>query len=520
MFGTADVFVGVDDHALIEAITSRARAEARAAAGRLAAIAELVTRRCDDQDGRELWACDGWDAAAAEISAALTIGRRESSRQMSIAMTLRDRLPKVAALLAAGTITTRTVELICWRTRLIDSQDVLALVDAALAGAVTRWGPLPQNTLIAAIDGWIATFDPVAVIRSRSAARSRTVEFGKPEDTTGVTSLWGALMSTDAAALKRRLTEMARQVCADDPRTLGQRRADALGVLATHGDRLSCHCANPDCPAAGADTRANAVIIHVLTDTAPAPLADPELDTRATTPQPMSTVTLPVGYLLDGQVLPPVMLADLVARGATVRPVAAAGELGVVERYRPSAAQEQFVRMRDMTCTAPGCTHPANACDLDHTIPWPTGPTHPANLNAKCRNHHLLKTFYGGPGGWHDQQHPDGTLTWTTPTGHTYRNTPGARILFPDKTFHTPPPAIRPTDTTPPQTQQGRNAMMPTRRHTRTQNHAARITRERKLNQQNLTRWARQAPDPTSTEPTPLEARTRDHPPETDPPPF
>ena len=38
-----------------------------------------------------------------------------------------------------------------------------------------------------------------------------------------------------------------------------------------------------------------------------------------------------------------------------------------------------------------------------------------------------MKTFWG----WHDQQLPDGTLIWTSPSGQTYVTTPGSALLFP-----------------------------------------------------------------------------------------
>ena len=142
----------------------------------------------------------------------------------------------------------------------------------------------------------------------------------------------------------------------------------------------------------------------------------------------------------------------------------------------------RLVRMRYMTCTFPGCDRPATGCDLDHTIPWPNGPTHPGNLNPKCRLHHLAKTFRGGPTGWRDRQEADGTIVWTAPTGHEYRKVPGSRILFPDIGFDIPPP---PTTQQKPTTV-GRNLMMPTRTRTRTQERAARIEYERQLNQQEI----------------------------------
>ncbi|WP_204161157.1 DUF222 domain-containing protein, partial [Mycolicibacterium mucogenicum] len=79
-----------------------ARVENQCAAGRLTAIADLAMLRVDDQAGRQWWACDGWDAAVAEVGAALGLGKREASGQLSIAVALRFRLPKVAAVFADG----------------------------------------------------------------------------------------------------------------------------------------------------------------------------------------------------------------------------------------------------------------------------------------------------------------------------------------------------------------------------------------------------------------------------------
>ncbi|WP_285030598.1 DUF222 domain-containing protein [Mycolicibacterium sp. lyk4-40-TYG-92] len=562
----------VHDVGVVDLMIHFARVENQSAAGRLTAIADLAMLRVDDQAGRQWWACDGWDAAVAEVGAALGIGKREASGQLSIAVALRFRLPRVAAVFADGGVSARTVGTICWRTRLVEDPNTLAVIDAALAGALSEWAGLSRKKIERKIDGWVHKFDPAAVLKVRSAARRRGVGVGKPDDETGVASIWGALLATDAELLDRVLTEMARQVCENDPRTFGQRRADALGVLAARGDRLVCQCGGPDCPAAGPDARAAAVMIHVLTDGRPALVADPLLhgdpaapatpaptrsasepvftpepapehfftaqsepvpandmaptpmpdpapaaDSRpadtptpaaaepasdpastpvadaAPTPVPTSAklaapVRSPVGYVLGGGVVPPAVLADLVARGAKVRTVATAGDLEGVPRYRPSAAMDEFVRMRAMTCMFPGCDHPATASDIDHTIAWPDGPTHPGNLSPKCRKHHLLKTFYGGPDGWRDRQQPDGSIVWTAPTGHTYISVPESRILFPRKVTDTPLPDRPPPDATdmdsPPAP--GRGVMMPIRRRTRAQNQAQQIAYERALNQADI----------------------------------
>ncbi len=569
----------VHDVGVVDLMIHFARVENQSAAGRLTAIADLAMLRVDDQQGRQWWACDGWDAAVAEVGAALGIGKREASGQLSIAVALRFRLPKVAAVFADGGVSARTVGTICWRTRLVEDPNTLAVIDAALAGALCEWAGLSRKKIEKKIDGWVHKFDPAAVLKVRSAARRRGVGVGKPDDETGTASIWGALLATDAELLDRVLTEMARQVCDNDPRTFGQRRADALGVLAARGDRLACQCGDPDCPAAGPDARATAVMIHVLTDGLPVPVADPLLhgdpaapvvptpapaatdpvfgaepeaapesqpepvfapqsepvpapandpapaadsrpaDTPAppaaepasdstSTPAPAATtaqspesaftpvpssarppapVRTPVGYVVGGGVVPPAVLADLVARGAKVRTVASAADLDEVPRYRPSAAMDEFVRMRAMTCMFPGCDQPATNCDVDHTVPWPAGPTHPGNLNPKCRKHHLLKTFYGGSDGWRDRQQPDGSIVWTAPTGHTYIRVPESRILFPrtvtDTPLPNPPPDTTDLDTT---AAPGRDIMMPLRRRTRAQNQAQQIAYERALNQADI----------------------------------
>ena len=88
-------FAAADDATLVAAIEEGARAEAAAAARRLAAIAELAYRRVDEE--RAIWVFDGWDSAAAEVAAAMTTGDRRASGQMRIAVALRDRLPRVRA---------------------------------------------------------------------------------------------------------------------------------------------------------------------------------------------------------------------------------------------------------------------------------------------------------------------------------------------------------------------------------------------------------------------------------------
>jgi hypothetical protein len=56
----------------------------------------------------------------------------------------------------------------------------------------------------------------------------------------------------------------------------------------------------------------------------------------------------------------------------------------------PSAALDRYVRLRDRTCRFPGCN----------------------------RHHHRLKH----EGNWTVRRNPDGSHTWTSPTGRQYRD--------------------------------------------------------------------------------------------------
>ncbi len=97
-----------------------------------------------------------------------------------------------------------------------------------------------------------------------------------------------------------------------------------------------------------------------------------------------------------------------------------------------------------------------------------------------ARYHHLLKTFYTGPNGWQDRQEPDGTVIWTSPTGHTYITKPGGSLFFPALAVPTGE-LILPTSAPPPNA--NRTLMMPARRPTRAQDRAARIRWERGINE-------------------------------------
>ncbi|MCV7048173.1 DUF222 domain-containing protein [Mycobacterium frederiksbergense] len=497
---------GLSDEALISAVTTMTQAEARAAAQRLALIGEVIARQCDDEDDVVAHqVIDGWAWAQAAVSAACNLNSHAASKQMRIAQALRDRLPRTAALFATGVISARVIDAITWRTHLVVDEDALGLIDAAISAEAGEYGAHSEKQLIAAVDLWVEKFDPDAVVRSTRAAKDLYVEFDDKDDPNGVASFWGRLRITDKKILEQRLDDLADTVCANDPRKRGELRAAALAALGVVGpalERLTCECGDAECAGSGKDPRAGALTIYALTDQVPAagedrprqttpgaagtPDSEPTA-TEAAEPEPTAPAadTKPdapaacnpsPGVMLDGAIIPAAMLAELIAAGATIKPLADIADLPAEPRYRPSTALTAFVRMRAMTCSFPGCNRAAHRCDLDHLTPWPAGATHPGNLGPLCRLHHLIKTF----GGWTPTAQPDGTIRWSAPTGHTYSKAPGASILFPHWNIDTPIPRkraitlINDTD---------RDTKMPVRQRTRAQDRAQRITTERARNQ-------------------------------------
>jgi hypothetical protein len=481
----------------VGAVGAWARVENAACARRLFATADELDRMlaADGSAERDQWCLDNWDAVAASVAAAQNVSLGVASHQLLIAHGLRERLPRVSAVFAAGAISYRLVAAVVSRTRLVHDRAALAKVDTEIAAHIGAWGTLSVDKTQNEIDYWVDRYDPAAVRRTEYAARGRHVDVRPPDNGSGTADIEGQLLATDAEALDQRLDAMAAAVCEADPRTIEQRRADALGALGHGADRLVCTCGNSACEAAG--VQPSAVVVHVITgeesltdDTPvgldgqqpPGPTAAQLREmtiTEALTdrrPPPTGPAASPPAAIMGGGMLPAPLLAAKIAGTAKIVPIVWPGDAPPQPRYIPTAVLACFIRCRDMTCRFPGCDEPAQHCDIDHTIAYPAGPTQASNLKCLCRKHHLLKTFWG----WRDQQYPDGTVVWRSPDGQTYTTHPGSRLLFPTLCRPTAPLAIEPIpDTATP----GRALAMPRRTTTRAQTRAQAINDERRHNQ-------------------------------------
>ncbi|CAN5222985.1 HNH endonuclease signature motif containing protein [soil metagenome] len=399
--------------ALLERVRDASRAEAQAAAERLVAVADLYQARLRDSGERADFAIDTYAAVAAQVAATLRVSTRLGSSYLKNALAMRERLPKVGAIFEAGDIDYRAFQTIVFRTGLVNDDELMAKLDADLAVAAPRWRK-SRSELAAAIDKRIAHRDPDAVRRAKDVIVDRYVVIG--ESDAGMAEVQARTFNTTGIALDKRLDELASTVCDSDPRTMDQRRADALDSLIAGADQLVCACGQDICPATSKRKPPGNLVMHVVAEKA-------ALEGRSEAP----------GYMPGADSLIPAQVLRELAAAAKhlpiIPPVTAAPEAG----YVPTRALADFVRCRDLTCRAPGCSKPAVQCEIDHTIPYPFGPTQAANLKCLCVEHHILKTFLG----WRDEQLPDGTVIWTLPGGQKEVTTPGSALLFPSLCFPT-----------------------------------------------------------------------------------
>jgi hypothetical protein len=409
---------------LVREVEECHRGESRLIARRMAAVAALLVYRTGEAEdapsadpGYAL--ITGFARTAAEVAAAMNLAPLTASTMVGHAEVLDTRLPAVAGLLAEGRIDWQTAHLVITRTELVDGA-VMAGLDREIADRIASWSSWSRRRVINAVDAAVARLDPEAV-KERRVAADTARHVSVTAQPNGNAALRGSLPAPAAVVVDKRLTEIATATCPQDPRTLDQRRADALLALA-EGHALACQCARTDCPNRldpEAQSRSR-FVINVVAD-------------QAT----VSGASDAPGYL-DGY---GVIDADRVRGLTDTAPLRLVSEPAVSDaeamRHQPSAAMERWIRSRDLTCRFPGCTRSAWIADIDHTVPFDHanpgagGRTVLGNTKCYCREHHRLKTFHGGPDGWRDVQLPDGTVVLASPTGRIYRTTPEGADLFP-----------------------------------------------------------------------------------------
>ncbi|MDL9944931.1 DUF222 domain-containing protein [Gordonia sp. ABSL11-1] len=432
----------------------------------LAELEQLAQRAAAGADPRAQYGPTGLDHAVAEVGAALTIAPARARELIEAGNVMRHHLPFTGATLASGRIDLARF-LIAVRRVAFCSTETLHLIDTDLAEAIDTREPMSLARFQTMVDTIIAQIDPSALRRRRERVDAdRNVSVRPDRHTPGQSRISGALPAEKAAAVDARLTSMATAVHPGDPRTLEQRRADALVALAEGITTLACRCETcTHQPDPELDTSAESDAPALVPETEPTADLEAESDNDTgesttvedtsapvsdTAPRPTFHIVVNLSTLLGHDNDPAVLDghgaidADTArqllgeARRTYLRPDLSTTPEAIA-RYAPSKKVADLVRAGELCCSFPGCNNRVWHADLDHSVPHGDGgPTHPRNLKPLCRFHHRLKTFGIG---WRDYQDPMGTVFFQSPTGHTYLgNAFTGRDLFTSLTATAHPP--------------------------------------------------------------------------------
>ena len=459
----------VDDAALVERLQIAERSIAAAQAEQLAVIAELNTRAPAwiTTPDPLLGGADPMELTVAEVGAALRISKLSASARTELAVQVTARLPGTLAAMRRGQISMAKLRIIAEATEELSAEHAKAVEDRVLPRAVTQ---TPAGLGVSVSRAVIRT-DPTAAERRRKhAVRERTAAFYPAAD--GMATIWLRAPAAAALAAFRRLCELAETArTPGDERTSGARRADALiDLILNSADVL--HLADRTDAASGSSpsgpggpsgaSGSGSPGEPPEPPRSPSPPCDrarPRWGSRPTTVH----VTVPWTTLAGIDDLPAQLAgygpitaeaARELAADATWRRILTDPDTGAVRdvgttTYTPPAGLAAHVRARDGTCRWPGCRLPAQRCDLDHTEPYPRGPTADYNLAALCRPHHRLKTHTT----WQVTQGTDGVLAWTSPTGQQIDTEPWTADHDPHHDPHPdpdPPEALTLLDDDPP----------------------------------------------------------------------
>ena len=201
-----------------------------------------------------------------------------------------------------------------------------------------------------------------ALAEANHAYQRRYFHMGEPQD--GLVRLDGMLDAEGGATLRTALQAFMKPV-KDDPRSYGQRNADALVELGRQGTGSKRDGAGPR----------------------------PQLIIRARLDSLAGIKGAPAGELEDGGTVPAETVQRIACDSAVSR-ITGQGELehelSHASRTLP-ASTRRALEARDRHCVFPGCTRPLSWCDGHHLVWWTRGgETALPNLAMLCRPHHRM----------------------------------------------------------------------------------------------------------------------------------
>jgi hypothetical protein len=354
--------------------------------------------------------------AAEEVAVALTISPGSARNLIGHALDLRHRFPRVRAALASGTVDGFRARIVTTVTTALDHATA-ARVEEKILPKLARVTTGQLDKLVAAE---LITADPDTADHDIEQAQTFKGVWPTPNTHPGLAGMTAELDTDAMARLDQTISTVARLL-----RRTGrtepwqQLRADALGMLAdpTSVDTLRTHVT---------ETATTAAADHAATH-GEAARSGPAGDGAAGRSGPgrgggrLPSTVLYVHAHADGRFEldrhGPITSGQahriLRHSNVVIKPVIDLNQRLAADSYQIPEPIKETIQLRDRTCRFPGCPRPARRCETDHTIPWPHGPTTPANLCCLCTRHHRMKTHSR----WQLQQPFAGILIWRSPTG-------------------------------------------------------------------------------------------------------
>ncbi len=375
----AAILSGVDrsklsGHDVVRVLPARDRLVSHDQAGFYADVAEVAHAYDPDTSARSDHPVE-W--ASEEIQAALTRTRRSADHDLNLAVQLRDRLPVVWEALAAGNIDFARTRVFARELEPLHPALVPEVVDRTLSDAAG----LTTGRLGARLQRVVLELDPDGAEQRFDVGIEDRVMITQSNPDLTASLLFHNADPKEVLLASKHVHGLALKLKhhPGETRTLDQLKVDiALDLL--QGKTID-----------GA-TPASAEILVILNEAS--------------------------GHIPGYGTILPETVAGLLADAAAVEVVSSIDTdcSHVTASRRPTRAQRRHVQRDYPTCVFPGCRMPATECDLDHRNPWVHhGPTACHNLAPLCRHHHRCKPA------WKLERNPDGSHTWTSPLGHSYR---------------------------------------------------------------------------------------------------
>jgi hypothetical protein len=326
--------------------------------------------------------------AASEIAAMLHWTRNWTEDRIAVSRDLVSRLPATVDALEKGEIDLYKAQIIHTQTMPL-SADHAAEVEERVLDKASEQTSTQMRRRARRI---VMRVDPDGV-RDRAEEKKAARAAGMESLEDDMAKLWVTMPADKAMVSWLRVDKLARAAkFPGDTRTLNQRRADVVADLLL---------ATPD--------HTSPVQVQLLVTVSATTLMG--LDEHPGELDGYGPISADLARELAGDATWRRLLTDPVS-GAPL-------DLGT-STYRPPAHLRRFLWARDKTCQMIGCTAPATRCEVDHTIPFPEGPTADHNNGMFCKHDHRLK--HESP--WQITQPSPGTFKCVSPTGRVYIREP------------------------------------------------------------------------------------------------